>query len=127
MSIMARGAKKVAQEAARSGLPRFVDVKLDQQQKKDFAARKQTSEALVTQLQDLCDQGYRVGVTWSGEQQTYTVSLTCRDEESPNNGCCMTSFAGQLDRALSLALFKHYVVCEEVWSVGGSIDSDDFG
>lgn len=127
MAIVARGAKKTAVTAAAGGLPRFVDVKLDQLQKKDFAGSKLTAESLVVKLQDLCDAGYRVGCSWSGENQTYTVSLTCRDEQSPNNGCCMTSFAGQLDRAVSLALYKHYVVCGEVWSVAGHTPGEDFG
>jgi len=127
MAIMSRGAKKTAQEVARSGLPRFVDVKLDHVQKIDFIARTQTADALVVQLQDLCDSGYRIGVTWSGEQQAYTVSLTCRDDKSPNSGCCMTSFAKRLDKAVSLALYKHFVVCGEVWPVGGLPGTEEFG
>jgi hypothetical protein len=127
LAIMARGKGKAVGAGSGAGMPKFVDVKLTQDQKADFSGRHQSAEALVVQLQDLCDAGYRIGCSWSGEHQTYTVSLTCRDDQSQNNGYCMTSFAGQLDRAVSLALYKHFVVCGEVWSAGGPGSAEDFG
>lgn len=124
---MARGAKKTAASVATGGMPRFVDVKLTQEQKVKFVSWVCTPEEVVRFLQDLCDDGYRVGCSWSGETQAYTVSLTCRNEESPNNGLCMTSFAKELTTAIELAVYKHTVVTEERWVAGDVAAIGDFG
>jgi len=127
MAIMARGARKTAEAVAAGGMPRFVDIKLSPEEKVAFVAWACTPQEIVTFLQDLCDDGYRVGCNWSSETQAYTVSLTCRNEGSPNNGLCMTSFAKELHTAIELAVYKHTVVTEERWipkEIGGM---GDFG
>lgn len=127
MAIMARGAKKTAAAAAANGMPRFVDVKLTGEEKAAFIAWARTPQGLVAFLQDLCDDGYRVGCTWSGETQSYTVSLTCRNPDSPNSGLCMTSFAHDLLTAVALAVYKHTVVTGECWVSPDVAAVGDFG
>lgn len=127
MAIMARGAKKTAAVVAAGGMPRFVDVKLTAEDKMGFVGWKCTPQEIVTFLQDLCDDGYRVGCSWSSESQSYTVSLTCRNEGSPNAGLCMTSFARDLHTAVALAVYKHTVVTEERWVPEAVGDLGDFG
>lgn len=121
---MARGQDKTAKRANQGSLPRFVDVKLTAEQREEFKTWERRGGDLVTFLQSMADDGYRVGVSWSGEQQAYTVSLTCRQEGNPNNGLCMTSFAKTLSTALWLALYKHLEVTGEQW-VDGSFGSDE--
>lgn len=124
---MARGAKKEGSNAYQ-GMPKFVDVKLSQEQKAAFVANEPRPAAwLVDRMQQLVFAGYRFGCSWSGEHQSYTVSITCRAEESPNDGLCMTSFAGQLLTALRLAIYKHDEVCLGKWVVPGVGDESDFG
>lgn len=124
---MSRGKGKQGEMRAGGGMPRFVDVKLSQEDRKAFLEWHGKQTGLVTHLQCLADDGYRVGVSWSGEHQSYTVSLTGRAEGSANNGLCMTSFAGSLEMALWLALFKHIVVTDGKWDAAGLTDSGDFG
>lgn len=124
---MARGGKLGKEKDAPGGLPRFVDVKLTPEQRAEFVAVKERYADSTRWLQDLADDGYRVGVSWSGEHSSYTVSLTCRDARSPNNGMCMTSFAGDLVTAIALAVYKHFVVTEERWSQVVPAGSEDFG
>jgi hypothetical protein len=124
---MARGAGKAAKDAAGQGMPRFVDVKLTAEQRVGFSTWAQRGGDLVTFLQSLADDGYRVGVAWSGEQQAYTVSLTGRADGNPNKGLCMTSFARTLETALWLALYKHCVVTEERWLDDAFGSDEDFG
>jgi hypothetical protein len=127
MAIMARGAKKAAEDVTKTGMPKFVDVKLTAEDRAGFVAWKCTPQEIVTFLQDLCDDGYRVGCSWSSETQAYTVSLTCREASSPNAGLCMTSFAKTLDLAVALAVYKHTVVTGERW-VGEDVAAvGDFG
>ena len=126
-SNMARGKGTGKQATGQGNMPRFVDVKLTAEQRDHFTNWSGRDGDLVTFLQSMADDGYRVGVSWSGEQQAYTVSLTCRDDGNPNNGLCMTSFARTLSTALWLALFKHLVVTEERWVEGAFGGGEDFG
>jgi hypothetical protein len=127
MAVMARGAKKTAAATAANGMPRFVDVKLTAEDKAGFLAWSCTPQEIIAFLQVLCDDGYRVGCGWSSETQAYTVSLTCRDGESPNNGLCMTSFARDVHTAVALAVYKHTVVTEGRWIPEDVAAVGDFG
>lgn len=124
---MARGAGKGSKPEAGSGMPRFVDVKLSTDQREAFKQWTPTGEELWSLLQQTVFEGYRVGCSWSGEHQSFTVSLTGREGTGSNQGLCVTSFAKDLYRAVALAMFKHYTVCEGVWSSGGVTDDEDFG
>lgn len=112
---MARGKGKGGNPRQPAGMPTFVDVKLSEADRENFLTSLGDDLDAVKVLQSFADDGYRVGVSWSGEHQSYTVSVTCRDEESENNGLCMTSFAGDLSRGILLAWFKHDVVCKRKW------------
>lgn len=120
---MARGKGKEVGPGSGAGMPRFVDVKLTLDDRNTFAALVIEPGALVKSLQSLVDEGYRLGCSWSSEHQTYTVSLTCRDDGSPNSGLCMTSFAGELTTAIALAIFKHRNVTKGKWlsETGGQL------
>lgn len=124
---MSRGKGKDAKAGSANALPRFVDVKLTAEQRAEFSSFTLYEGDPVRALQSLADDGYRVGVSWSGEQQAYTISLTCRNSESVNNGMCMTSFAGTLETAVRLAVFKHVVVCNERWVEASFGGNEEFG
>ena len=127
LANMARGKGSGGGGAAQKSMPTFVDVPLTQEERKAFLEWDWDDEVLLVALQRLCDDGYRVGCTWNGESQSYTVSLTCRDVESPNNGLCMTSFAKTLSRAVALAVYKHIDVSDRDWRSVGSGPGDEFG
>jgi hypothetical protein len=127
MAIMARGKGKAVGAGAGVGMPKFVDVKLTQEQKEAFRRLSPTADGMVNAIQRLCDDGYRFGCAWSGEHQTYTVSLTCREPDDANNGLCMTAFAGSLEDAMALALFKHTTVTGGLWLGAGVGEKEDFG
>lgn len=126
-SNMSRGKGKAGQGNVGNAMPRFVDVRLTGEQRDEFKLWFPQEGGIIQGMQALADEGYRVGVSWSGEQQAYTVSLTCRDKDSVNNGLCMTSFARTLDTALRLALYKHRVVAQGSWVEGGYGSEEEFG
>jgi hypothetical protein len=126
-SNMARGKGSGKPVQSASVMPRFVDVKLTAEDRAGFQRWAERDGDLVAFLQSMADDGYRVGVSWSGEQQAYTVSLTCRDEGNPNHGLCMTSFAKTLSTALWLALYKHIAVTEGKWIEGTFGGGEEFG
>lgn len=124
---MSRGKGKSAGQGSTATMPRFVDVKLDQESRSAFEKWSAETQDCVYFLQKFADSGYRVGVTWSGEHQTYTVSATCRDEESPNNGLCMTAFSGSLVKAVQVLWYKHAYVAKYDWSSVVPGPTEDFG
>lgn len=113
---MSRGKGKSGGEGASASMPRFVDIKLTEAERKAFPGYSEFDRDPVRHMQAFADKGYRIGVTWSGEHQTYTVSLTCRNPDDPNNGLCMTSFAREIGTAVMLCVYKHYAIAHEVWS-----------
>lgn len=124
---MARGKGRVGQVTGGGNLPTFVDVKLSEADRENFLSSLGDDLDAIRVLQGFADDGYRVGVAWSGEHQSYTVSVTCRDPESENNGLCMTSFAGDLTRGILLAWFKHDVVCSRRWKSRVPPREESFG
>lgn len=126
-SNMARGKGKGGFEGKGSNLPTFVDVKLSPEDKESFLASLGDDLDAVKCLQAFADDGYRVGVTWSGEHQTYTVSATCRDDESENNGLCMTAFSRDLTQAILLLWYKHDVLCKRQWKAFEPKPTERFG
>jgi len=126
-SIVARGKGGGDNGTTAAVMPRFVDVKLTTEQRAEFADHVLSPDDCVKFLMSATDDGYRIGVTWSGEHQAYTVSMTCRNTDSPNNGQCMTSFAGNLVTAISLASYKHHIVTKELWSSAAVPPGEEFG
>lgn len=127
MEIMARGKGKGSEQTGQQALPRFVDIKLSHEDRADFLSKPLEASAIVMGIQQIVFEGYRVGCAWSGEHQSFTVSLTCRDEGNPNNGLCFTSFAKELHLALALMLYKHHVVSKCVWLGDDGSDDGMFG
>lgn len=125
-NVVTRGKNKDA-GSQRAGMPRFVDVRLDATQREEFTSWLPSVGDVTQLLVWFVDSGYRVGVAWAGEQQAYFVSLTGRSTGTSNDGCCMTSFAGDLTSAIALAYYKHTEVCGGVWGVGSEPEKAAFG
>lgn len=124
---MARGKGKASDKQGGGGLPTFIDVRLSAEDRENFLAFLGDDFDAVRVLQAFADDGYRVGVTWSGEHQTYTVSATCRNEESENMGLCMTAFSRDLAQGILLLWFKHDVVCGRQWRAFEPKPTERFG
>lgn len=123
---MARGAKKAETRVA-DGLPRFVDIRLDQIQRADFVAQAVSADDLLAALAELIGDGLRVGFSWAEAQNAYICSLTGKGGSGDNFGLCMTSFAASPAIALALAFYKHSVVCGGRWVAAEEEDLGTFG
>lgn len=124
---VSRGKGKPGNAGNGATMPRFVDIKLSQEQKAEFLRMTYSTEELLRFLQTAADDGYRVGCAWNSESQSYIVSMTGRAEGNPNNGLCMTSFAKDVFTAIGLACYKHTIVCNENWLGAAGPGSEDFG
>lgn len=125
--VIAMGRGKGVKTGVKGTMPQFVDVRLTVEQRAEFSDAQLDARRVTDGLFSLVSEGYRVGIGYSGETQAFTVSLTGRETGTPNDGLCMTSFAGDALTACALALYKHHVVCECVWGAGGNGNEGLFG
>lgn len=124
---MARGKGNGSGKAQSAQMPRFVDIKLTAEHRQAFVDWYSPGADQVRVILDFADQGYRVGVTWSGEHQSYTVSATCRNPDDVNNGLCMTAFSSDLPKAIALLWFKHKHVADCDWAGYAGAPEEAFG
>lgn len=124
---MARGKRRDGDDGKAGSMPTFVDIRMDQDARKRFLDWYDREIDAVKILTDLADTGYRVGCAWSGDAQAYTISLTCRTDEQPNNGLCMTSFARDLHQCVCLAWFKHSHLAKGAWRTYAPESTEGWG
>ena len=127
---MARGAgntKKPA-ESDKGQWTQFVTISLAGVTRDDIARECGDAEYIGDSVARLLASGYRVGLSYDGERDTFIASLTCRDTECVNHGRTFTSFAETWPEALSIMLFKHFVLCDEQWPApSGAGSGSKFG
>jgi len=124
---MARGKSGQSKSDVWAGAPKFVDIRLDSVAKAEFTALSYTAQDVLDEVERIVNDGHRVGLAYSVERSSYTVSLTGREDGCANKGLCMTSFASTPLRALALAVYKHQTLCDGVWAVAGVSKDEDFG
>lgn len=125
--IMARG-KGGKEPEATTQWTRFIDIPMAGVTVDDINSEYGDGTSVGAGVDGLVRAGYRIGISFNGQTQSYIVSLTCRDEHSPNAGCTVTSHAGDWWFALAVMCYKHYVVAREDWtSLSPSGPSAAFG
>lgn len=109
-------------------MPDMIQFRLTAQEKRQFqeweAKNKWDWQSVV---EDMTKTDYKVSVSYSSGQRLFYVSFTGR-EESLNDNRVLTSFAGNIETAMAVNLFKHHVLFESgEWSEREDIGTDDFG
>lgn len=121
---MARGKGSTTENTGGAqGWTTFVDIPIAGVSPSDLDDRYGSWDDFDSDLSALLSSGYRVGVSYNSGNSAFIVSVTCRDDSSPNVGCTFTSFAGEWWTAIKVALYKHYVVTEGDWKKGGKANT----
>lgn len=120
--------KKKGKEDKTAEFIGFVNIQLNTERKKAFAKWGKSWEDVITLFSELVLDDYRVSFAPANDGNAVQVSLTCRDKQDPNAGYCMTSRAPTWQDALTVAMWKHYDLCQRDWTeyVESSFD-DDWG
>jgi len=116
MMSRGKGTQKTAVKNASAYGTEFVNFTMPAAELGNMQARYSDAATLWEDLQTTLAAGYRVSFSYSQERTAFITSLTCRAEGMPNDGCTMTSFAGDWTTSLSVALYKHIVLLQEDWS-----------
>lgn len=127
---MARGKSGAKQNGAVKATwnTTFVDIPLTGYTWENISEQWGVPDEVVELATGLLEDGYRLGFSYNPQNDAFICSVTCKAEESVNNGCTFTAFAGSWFEALEVALFKHFVVAQEQWrSVSSSGQKAVFG
>ncbi len=93
---------------------KFVPVRLDADQKETFKSWEVAEGIDVGEmLTNLILDGYKISVSYADKSGSFVASVTCRTDDPPNRGLCITSHHETPYKALMVALFKHFVVLAE--------------
>lgn len=63
----------------------------------------------------LVDNGYKFSVGWDAHHNGFVASLYSADAKLAWTGWTLTAWADDVNDAVRLLMFKHYVLCEQDW------------
>lgn len=63
-------------------------------------------------LTNLLNDGYKVSLVWVYKQSSFCVSIMGTDDSKHNQDAILTSWSDDLEDALLIGGFKHYVICD---------------
>lgn len=106
----------------------FMDVPLTAALKEQCLAWDCDGDDFETQVDAFVRGGYKLSLSWNEKTQSFVVAATGSKDAGKNAGYTMSAHAKTAANAVFVLSFKHRVVCEEDWSVGGHFQKDeDFG
>lgn len=92
----------------------FVNYRLSAEQKEMFEVWFADNQVDIDSFIDAAViEGNRLGLTYDNVNKVYIASLTCRDEGSPNLGCCLTARYDSPLTAIACVIYKALVCLTE--------------
>lgn len=112
----------------RSFTTKFVDLPLSEQDKAAIKERKTSGSFRFEELLPLLEEGYKISVGWNSKTKSFICAITDVFEGRPTYNTCFSSFGGDAETALLVALYKWETYCEgrEEWA-SASPDETAFG
>jgi len=92
----------------------FVNINLTESELEEFDRWKAQADWLGL-LTEMVENGYSVTVKWDTYSRSFMSSLKYQYRGHTNTGLCITSRGLDIEDVLAMAIFKHYVYCEENW------------
>jgi hypothetical protein len=71
----------------------------------------------LTDFEPLCNNGYKISFSWDEYHQGVSAALYCRDAKMDWAGYTLTAWAADIETAIKLLFYKHFVMSGEVWDV----------
>ena len=100
---------------ANTSFTTFVNVSVPAHMKDSVRGYLADPTAFVTAVSDLLEAGYRIGCSYDDKRDAMIASLTCRKAGDANEGKTLTAFAQTWPEAITVVLFKHFEVCNQIW------------
>lgn len=98
----------------------YHSVNLTIAQEGDFDLWCLTEAVQLTDLEPLLNNGYKLSFAWDNYHQGVSASMYCVDAKMEWAGFTLTAWAADVETALKLLFYKHFVICSENWDVSGN-------
>lgn len=114
---MSRNGKKPAKTSAKTsefnGWNGFADIPLTYTQQSEMADAYPHDVHQAWQCLDLLvENGYKVSFGWHSRYRAFTCSATGKGDENPNYGYTVSSYGGDVSKALWATYYKIAVICK---------------
>jgi hypothetical protein len=108
--------------ASNTSFTTFINVSVPAHMKDAVRGYLADPAVFVTAVSDLLEAGYRIGCSYDDKRDAMIASLTCRKTGDANEGKTLTAFAQTWPEAITVVLFKHFEVCNQVWEAPAERD-----
>lgn len=89
----------------------FIQFKLSADQKKSFRKwQEELGQKVYEEMALFMAEGHKLSVSWDDGRNHWIVSCTCKDEDSDNLDCCLTSRAEDWLEGVAMNVYKARVV-----------------
>jgi len=105
---------------------KWVNRNLSESEKKDHDANTPKPADLFKDLLALCTAGYNIAVKWDSYSKCFQSTLLPYETSCPNYGYGLSARATTPQRAVSLLLYKHFVVLGENWVAHYTLPTSSF-
>ncbi len=95
----------------------YHNVNLTKQQEVDFTSWAEGETVAWEHMGILCNNGYKFSLNWDDFHGGVSASLYATSAKMEWAGYSLTAWAGDVETAVKLLFYKHYVLCLEVWEV----------
>lgn len=110
-----KGGSKTANKATEGGWTKYLQVPLGSVSIETVKDAYRDDDEVYDMMNALLSTGHRVSISYNAANDSTIVTLTCRNEDSPNNGFSFSSFAPNWYVGLLIALYKYSHILGAVW------------
>ena len=111
---MAKAQKSKVKRAEWKG---YCKVNLTREQNEVFENEHAALQINPAELDILVNDGYKISFSWDDYNSGVSASLYATNAKMEWAGYSLSAWAGDVQTALNLLLFKHFVVAEQRWEI----------
>jgi hypothetical protein len=111
---MAKPQKKSVKRAEWKG---YHKVNLSVEEAEQFDGWRTAQVLQFSDIDVLANGGYKLSVSWDDYHEGVSASLYCTSAKMEWAGYALSAWAGDVESAILLLFFKHYVLCKETWEI----------
>jgi len=115
---MAKAQKPKVKKAEWKG---FHNVNLTAEDEVKFEAWQAENPTGFNWIEALTDEGYKVSFDYDAHNEGFKVGLYAQSTKLAWAGYTLTAWAGDVQTAMNLVCFKHYVLCGQDWDIAPDV------
>jgi hypothetical protein len=116
-------AKKTVTKPKKVEWKGFHNVNLTKEDELLFEAWQAENPVALNWVEALTDEGYKVSFDYDAHNQGFRVGLYANSHKLSWVGYTLTAWAGDIQTALNLVCFKHYIMCKQDWDVAPDVNN----